>query len=220
MKRTGRRSRLRLDRPRGTVLRQFQQEAPIARAPTEERLSTSARRVPQVILAFWNARQQVGPLARHLELRIVWTLGQITERVPDRAIRLDLCTEQQVIAFAMPDFRKLKMLAIPARNNEHALTMLRHAVARRINHLPHRLIVAAGFRVDALDAIENTIESFALAFVGKAINILEQKGLGLRITQNAQVGRQRVGARIIQSSRIASRPIARLRERLTGRTAD
>jgi hypothetical protein len=47
-----------LDGPRRPALRELQQEAPIARAPPEQRHAAAARRVPKVVLALRDARQE------------------------------------------------------------------------------------------------------------------------------------------------------------------
>src|SRR5208337_63762 len=108
--------------------------------------------------------------------------------------------------------RELERLAIAARDYEHALAVLRDAVVSRIDHLPHRLVARACLAVDLLDAGENAVKPFALALVGKPVDVLEQESFRLRVTKNSQVSRQCVGAGIIEPHSIATRPVPRLGE--------
>src|SRR5690606_33163909 len=66
----------------------------------------------------------------------------------------------------------------------------------------------ARLAIDLLDAGENAVEPLALALVGEPVDVLEQEAFRLRVAQHAQVGRQRVGAGIVEPHRVAAHPVA------------
>src|SRR4051794_20170025 len=60
------------------------------------------------------------------------------------------------------------------------------------------------------------MESFGLLHEGQPINILKQEGLRTSLFEHPEVGRQGVGAWVVEAESIATCPITGLGERLAG----
>lgn len=78
---------------------------------------------------------------------------------------------------------KSERFAIAISNDDDALSMLRHPVARGVHDLPNRMVVRTRLAIDLIDTEQYPVKTFALALVNEAGNVLEQEGFWLRVAQ-------------------------------------
>jgi hypothetical protein len=68
--------------------------------------------------------------------------------------------------------RKFEWSSVAAGDDEYPFASLRHAVVGGIDDVPDGNIVSLRIFIDAADAVDNAVEAFTLASVGKTVNIL------------------------------------------------
>src|SRR5437764_4638820 len=105
------------------------------------------------------------------------------------------------------------------RHDEHAFPQLRNTKIRRVENR-HVWDVRSALRlVDGLQLTQEQLKPLILAGVLQSFNVLQQNDCWKRFASDPQKGTERVGSRVTQTQRIAARPVAGLRERLTRRPA-
>ncbi len=173
MERPGRWTRLRLNGPRRLSFRKLEKKAPIACAPTEERLTATTRRMPEIVLPFRDARQEVRPFAGHCKAGVVRGFWQVTQSIPCRPIRLK--APCQPIHRRVRRLRKPEGPPLPAANDKYPLPQLRHPIIGSIDGIDRDGVARAHLLIDCGDTAANKLEAFALSRIGEAKDILEQE---------------------------------------------
>jgi hypothetical protein len=88
MERPNRGAGLRLNRPSGPVLREFEQKTPVTRSPAEKWFPSAASGVPEIVLAFGDARQELCPFPASKQFRTwvrrFWKISYCVPRSPER----------------------------------------------------------------------------------------------------------------------------------------
>src|SRR4051812_709592 len=94
------------------------------------------------------------------------------------------------------------------------MSVLRNSVLNGAHQARREGIVGPYLFVDLLNRTREKHKALVFLAERQPGNIFEQKGSRLRITKNAQVGRERVGTGIVQPFGISVPPVSRFAEGL------
>jgi hypothetical protein len=95
-------------------------------------------------------------------------------------------------------------------DQEEPFTQLGDAVVCSLEHRERWPVVRPLSTVDLVDAPKQKLQTLILAAVRDAVDVLEQEGLRQRVLEDAEVGSERVSARIFEPLGVAARPVPRL----------
>ena len=124
------------------------------------------------------------------------------------------------ISVVKPWLRKLERASKDVADDDETLAGLRDTVVGGVHELRFNFVPSLVLVVDALDFAVNEIEAFFFSRIGQAADVLEEEGLWAALLNDTEVLRERIRSWVSKTPRVASRPVAVLREGLARRAPD